>query len=252
MISEQSQSHIFPKYVKNLSFTVSTGDDHHQDQGGTTWAAKLPLSVASRVNCLLLLMHTRHWCTLLDTGAHYFTLLHAALNVLQCTNLSLCNEHWRCHRTTISISLQQFSKHCFLTKKCFTSEKLFGRMVEEEREDSQSQSWRPTLLYCILWKQTTISAVIETKDVIHWLMLGQTSTAVGFLNLWALSRLHWLVGWEPAVSSLGDKKQCNNNRLKWPPMIKIETTVIILEYIEVEVPKQLDNMLRLQRALRKC
>ena len=158
-------------------------DDHHQDQGGTTWAAKLPLSVASRVNCLLLLMHTRHWCTLLDTGAHYFTLLHAALNVLQCTNLSLCNEHWRCHRTTISISLQQFSKHCFLTKKCFTSEKLFGRMVEEEREDSQSQSWRPTLLYCILWKQTTISAVIETKDVIHWLMLGQKSTAVGFLNL---------------------------------------------------------------------
>ena len=116
MISEQSQSHIFPKYVKNLSFTVSTGDDHHQDQGGTTWAAKLPLSVASRVNCLLLLMHTRHWCTLLDTGAHYFTLLHAALNVLQCTNLSLCNEHWRCHRTTISISPQQFSKHCFLTK----------------------------------------------------------------------------------------------------------------------------------------
>ena len=61
-----------------------------------------------------------------------------------------------------------------------------------------------------------------------------------------------LVGWEPAVSSLGDKKQCNNNRLKWPPMMKIETTVIILEYIEVEVPKQLDNMLRLQRALRKC
>ena len=144
------------KYIKYLSFNVSTGDDHHQDQGGTTWAAKLPLSVASRVNCLLLLMHTRHWCTLLDTGAHYFTLLHAALNVLQCTNLSLCNEHWRCHRTTISISLQQFSKHCFLTKKCFTSEKLFGRMVEEEREDSQSQSWRPTLLYCILWKQTTI------------------------------------------------------------------------------------------------
>ena len=118
------------KYIKYLSFNVSTGDDHHQDQGGTTWAAKLPLSVASRVNCLLLLMHTRHWCTLLDTGAHYFTLLHAALNVLQCTNLSLCNEHWRCHRTTISISLQ-LSQHCFLTKKCFTSEKLFGRMVED-------------------------------------------------------------------------------------------------------------------------
>ena len=125
-------------------------------------------------------------------------------------------------------------------------------MVEEAREDSQSQSWRPTLLYCILWKQTTISAVIETKDVIHWLMLGQTSTAVRWIFKPLSSEQTALVGWEPAVSSLGDKKQCNNNRLKWPPMMKIETTVIILEYIEVEVPKQLDNMLRLQRALRKC
>ena len=39
-------------------------DDHHhqqdENQGGATWAAKLPLSVASRVNCLLLLMRALH------------------------------------------------------------------------------------------------------------------------------------------------------------------------------------------------
>ena len=95
------------KYVKNLSFNVSTGDDHHQDQGGTTWAAKLPLSVASRVNCLLLLM-----------------------------------EAMKRREKILSLSLGD--QLC-----CIAS---YGNKQPLSID----------------------GAVIETKDVIHWLMLGQT------------------------------------------------------------------------------
>ena len=48
--------------VTNLHCHHHHDHQHQQDenQGGATWAAKLPLSVASRVNCLLLLMRALH------------------------------------------------------------------------------------------------------------------------------------------------------------------------------------------------